>query len=116
MFEKGHKLAKGGRREGAGRKSKAQLEAELIERETFESIIRRNEIKLANHTVSRAYESDTVLNKLIDKFLPEIDGQTNQKPIAIFINVEGQNPRVDSQRDSRTILIGSVNRNRSEDE
>lgn len=76
-FQPGHKLAKGGKREGAGRPRKGQKLAADIIRE----IIEAKATKLGNQYINRALGEmgDKVLCHAIDKLLPEV-----AKPAVVF--------------------------------
>ena len=60
-FQKGHKLAKGGKRPGAGRPRKAELDAREAKLVVWEKEIERREKALAQRYVRRAFKSDRVL-------------------------------------------------------
>lgn len=70
-FQKGHKLAKGGKRPGAGRPTKAELEAKEAALTVWEKEIKRREEALAKRYVSRAFRSDRVLLDLRKARLPD---------------------------------------------
>ncbi|MBI4490400.1 MAG: hypothetical protein HY694_15060 [Deltaproteobacteria bacterium] len=60
-FQKGHRLAKGGKRPGAGRPRKAELDAREAKLVVWEREIERREKALAQRYVRRAFKSDRVL-------------------------------------------------------
>lgn len=79
QFQPGHKLAKGGKRPGAGRPSKGKKAAAQIVRE----IIEGNAQRLATQYIKRALDKygDRVLCHAIDKLLP--DNQVAAPPAII---------------------------------
>lgn len=86
-FQPGHKLAKGGKREGAGRPKKGTLPAKKAAAQIVREIIESSAQKLSKHYVSRALGKygDRVLCHAIDKLLPEIKADEHSRPIAIQI-------------------------------
>ena len=61
-FEKGHKLAKGGRRNPpGGRPRKATLEAQEARLAVWQKELEKNELILARRYIKRAMKSDRVL-------------------------------------------------------
>lgn len=86
-FEVGNKLAKGGKREGAGRKSKAEIIRLEQERQGFLAAALKDGKKKGEHYSSRIYESDAVL---IDyrKWLTDRDDGKPNRPIAIQVVIE----------------------------
>ncbi len=80
QFQKGHKLAKGGARPGAGRPSKGKKAASQLVKEILEA----NATKLATQYIKRALDKygDRVLCHAIDKLLPD-DNHVTAQPIAI---------------------------------
>lgn len=80
QFQPGHKLAKGGKRPGAGRPSKGKKAASQIVRE----IIEGNAQRLATQYIKRALDKygDRVLCHAIDKLLP--DEQIAAQPTTII--------------------------------
>lgn len=79
-FEPGNRLAKGGKRPGAGRKPRVAVEADKSAAVRVREILDRDAEKLAVRYVSRALgkRGDKVLTHAIDKLLP--DEQASQIP------------------------------------
>lgn len=104
-FQKGHRLAKGGARPGAGRPSSSEIAIREQAKETFEQIIRRATGAIANHALARLYESDAVLNKLIDKFWPNESIELDQSPrSAVFIQFNNNPSQLPSETLPVTVL------------
>jgi hypothetical protein len=80
-FQQGHKFAKGGKRPGAGRPSKAQL----AERESLRQAIEREREKragvLAARYVEMAQEDPATMRHLVDKVLPDEQKGSAQLPV-----------------------------------
>src|SRR5262249_33564398 len=84
-FQQGHKFAKGGKRPGAGRPSKAQL----AERESLRAAIERKREELAN-AFSNAYlgmalSDPATMRHLVDKLIPDAKQERDeqQRPVQI---------------------------------
>ena len=97
-FQQGHKFAKGGKRPGAGRPSKAQL----AERESLRAAIERKREELAN-AFSNAYlgmalSDPATMRHLVDKLIPDAKQERDeqQRPVQItflqFTNDSSQLP------------------------
>ena len=106
QFQPGHKLAKGGKRPGAGRPSKGKKAAAQIVRE----IIEGNAQRLATQYIKRALDKygDRVLCHAIDKLLP--DNQVAAPPAIIhqFIQFSSHNnsAQLSAEGLSGAILVG----------
>jgi hypothetical protein len=112
-FQKGHKFAKGGKRPGAGRPSKAQL----AERESLRQAIEREREEragvLAARYVEMAQEDPATMRHLVDKVLPDEPTEWAQQPPQItFINFADMRP---SQLPPKDISI-TVSRNAGGDQ
>lgn len=123
-FEPGNKLAKGGKRDGAGRPPKQRTEvkrlAQDIAREYIaahvEPILETYVGLAAGKVVERINENGKVELELkvdpattrhaVDKLLPEIKTDDSTRPIAIQI-IHEANSTAKSEGDSLTIHIGS---------
>ena len=72
-FQKGHKLAKGGRREGAGRPTREQA----AEKESFrQALERKREAKagiLADKYYEMALNDPATMRHLVDKVIPPME-------------------------------------------
>jgi hypothetical protein len=100
-FQKGHKFAKGGKRPGAGRPSKAQL----AERESLRQAIEREREEragvLAARYVEMAQEDPATMRHLVDKVLPDEQKESPQSiqitflPFAVANNTRSQIPPKD---------------------
>ncbi len=87
-FQKGNKLAKGGRRPGSGRKSKSEMERIALQRQGFIQAAVGEGQRVGRHYFERCFESDAVL---IDyrRWATEQDAKTpSNRPIAIQVNIE----------------------------
>jgi len=106
QFQPGHKLAKGGKRPGAGRPSKGKKAAAQIVRE----IIEGNAQRLATQYIKRALDKygDRVLCHAIDKLLP--DNQVAVPPAIIhqFIQFTSHNnsAQLSPEGLSGAVLVG----------
>src|SRR6476659_1767515 len=106
QFQPGHKLAKGGKRPGAGRPSKGKKAAAQIVRE----IIEGNAQRLATQYIKRALDKygDRVLCHAIDKLLP--DDQVAAPPAIIhqFIQFSSHNnsAQLSAEGLSGAVLVG----------
>lgn len=71
-FQKGHKLAKGGRREGAGRKRKEQIELERTAQEMAVSILERNAGRIMGTYVELAAsgQDSATTRHAVDRLIP----------------------------------------------
>lgn len=69
-FPKGNKLAKGGARPGAGRKSKAEVEAREAFIKAFEEEANRRKIRLVNSYFNTAEIDPTTIRHFVDKYVP----------------------------------------------
>jgi hypothetical protein len=89
-FQQGHKFAKGGKRPGAGRPSKAQL----AERESLRQAIEREREErasvLAARYVEMAQEDPATMRHLVDKVMPDLH-ETPPAPRAITF-IQFNNP------------------------
>src|SRR5215510_14482469 len=93
-FQQGHKFAKGGKRPGAGRPSKAQL----AERETLRAAIERKREARANDLADKYFEmamtDPSTMRHLVDKVMPDVD-ETPPAPQAItFIQFNADSPQL----------------------
>lgn len=74
-FTKGNKL----------QVSKKPITKELLEH-AIEKVEKRHDTRLIEHIIERAFESDKVLMKLVDKFVPNVTvAEKDIKPIQIAI-------------------------------
>jgi len=121
-FQKGHKLAPGGKRPNAGRKGKTKLEihkeAGVIAREFIESHvdpILKTYLGLAAGRVVKTRKGKFRLlvdppttRHAVDKLLPEFDATKIQRPIAIQIVHESSTKdiSVEGKGDGISIHIG----------
>lgn len=86
-FQKGHKLAKGGARPGAGRKSKQELEAIASAEKVFRKVLEGKVEPIANHYARRVFKSDQVLLDARKKLWPdELDGEQSPGDVYIQFN------------------------------
>lgn len=110
-FQPGHKLAPGGKREGAGRKSNKELEAIEAATRVFQKVLTGQAKPIAKHYSKRIYQSDAVLLDARKKLWPddlEADhGQTINIAIGQSVKVAGPEPELRS--DSLQICIGGNN-------
>ncbi len=137
-FQPGHKLARGGKRDGAGRPKKDHAEVEAAATQIAWNYINAS-VKPVLHTyfqfahgrlinkygslggdggtgvVGQEFEADPATTRhFIDKIAPTIDGQTQDKPSAIQVIVEGpaiyngngNHAPTPGSRNGRAILIG----------
>ncbi|MCH8054659.1 MAG: hypothetical protein IH857_00700 [Deltaproteobacteria bacterium] len=70
-FQKGNKLARGGKRRDAGRKSKAELKAKELALRVWEKELSKREAKLAKRWVDRALVDNQVLMDLRRTVIPD---------------------------------------------
>lgn len=102
-FPKGHKFAKGGRRAGSGQKTKEQKALKKLQEETYVSIVKKNEARLANHAVNRAFESDGILAKFMDQL-----GDEKQAQPQVILNISKVEEFNWSEYQTVCIASGSV--------
>lgn len=70
-LKKGNKLARGGKRRGAGRKSMAELKAKELALRVWEKELSKREAILAKRWVDRALVDDQVLMDLRRTVIPD---------------------------------------------
>lgn len=72
-FQKGHKLAKGGKRLGAGRPTREQAAEKQLRAETAAEIIKANEVRLAQRLIDDAMSEKgrKSLHVAINKITPD---------------------------------------------
>ncbi len=80
-FKKGNKHGRHGKQPGAGRPTKAELDAREAKLNVWEAAIIKEEEKLANHWIKEAFKDNSVLKDIRKVRIPdarqEIDIQTH---------------------------------------
>ena len=102
-FPKGHKLAKGGKRPGAGRPTKQAAAEKILVAEVMHERIEKRAVELADKYVETALEDPATLRHLIERYLPPAKTEIEAAPRYNVI-IETFDPNVERRRTRDKLL------------